>query len=243
MKTVLSFFVFALLLSSCAIHNGTISSSNLPANARYEDVAFGVSQTKKFLGIGGLSQDALVFEAKRELYKNRSLLENESYANFTVDTKSSFFLLFSKKTVTVTADVISYAEKSGGSPFNSNFLNKIGDKQFIVSLFAIGDTVVTADMQKMVIISVVSNDEVKVLYKTKSNKIRTRNISIDRIYSQTRSINGLKVGDSYVFNEDSKLNKEDQVGKIIGLGTSRLIIKKFNGELFFDRYRDSNKKD
>ncbi len=79
MKLVVIFFSVALVLSSCvATHLRTISSTAVDKPVSYVDVAYGVAQTDKYFALGGLSQDALVLEAKRELYRNRPLKPNEA---------------------------------------------------------------------------------------------------------------------------------------------------------------------
>ncbi len=76
--------LLAVLISSCSTHFGSMSTPLLDEDYVYEDIAFGVSQTNHFFGIGGLSKDAVVLEAKRQLFLNRPLSKNESYANFRV---------------------------------------------------------------------------------------------------------------------------------------------------------------
>lgn len=237
MKKFFLIITIGLFITSCAVHSGSMSSSTLPANAQYEDVAVGVSQTSYILGIGGLSQDALVYGAKRNLYECRPLKANESYINFTVDKKDSYFPFYKKSVVTVTADVISYKENPIDNPFAENYLKKIAGNSLSTDLFAVGDTVLNTSMQKMVVLSVESKDVVKVMYKTTKNKIRTRNVTTSSIYSRKGSINNLKVGDPYVFNENNKADSEDQVGIIMGLGINNLMIKKNTGSIYVEKYR------
>ncbi len=71
----------------------------------------GSASTMKVLGLGGLSKQALVAEARENLLKtNPPLAEGEILANITVDFKLSFIIIVSKTTVTVTADVIRFTE-------------------------------------------------------------------------------------------------------------------------------------
>jgi hypothetical protein len=70
--------------------------------------ASGSSSTTKILGIGGLSKDALVADAKRNLLENYPLKENQTLANISVDFKNSYFLIVYLTKVTVTADIVEF---------------------------------------------------------------------------------------------------------------------------------------
>jgi len=101
------------LLTSCAFHNGITTSSASISNKNFTmmKTVHGSASTMKVLGLGGLSKQALVAEARENLLKtNPPLAEGEILANITVDFKLSFIIIVSKTTVTVTADVIRFTE-------------------------------------------------------------------------------------------------------------------------------------
>ena len=69
--------VFVILFSSCTSHYGTMSGgSAVITNNKFASVqfAYGTASAFTFLGIGGNNKDALVLEAKRNLYLNSLLL-------------------------------------------------------------------------------------------------------------------------------------------------------------------------
>lgn len=95
-----------LLLSSCAFHSGMMTS-NLPGSSETEIIgtAKGEAKMTHVLFFGGLERNAIVAEAKRNLYHNYRLKKGEFFGNVSVDFKFVPLLLFNITTVTVTADV------------------------------------------------------------------------------------------------------------------------------------------
>ncbi|MGB0176730.1 MAG: DUF6567 family protein [Owenweeksia sp.] len=126
MKKII-YALFPFFIVSCAFHSGSIGGSGYPTspNSRITSTAYGYANTSHVLGIGGLGSDALVLEAKKNLFNNYSLQKGESFVNFSVDFKRSYFFLFSITKVTVSAEVATYgsseekAEVTNDSPYLS----------------------------------------------------------------------------------------------------------------------------
>ncbi|MEO1054122.1 MAG: DUF6567 family protein [Bacteroidota bacterium] len=116
MKSInLIYLILIATLSSCAVHNGMMSGNTLPTpEARLVDMGVGVASTEKILGIGGLKKQALVLEAKKSLYATHPLQPGQSYANMSVDFKNSFFFLYNRTTVTVSADIMEWSSSKVG---------------------------------------------------------------------------------------------------------------------------------
>ncbi|WP_109832438.1 DUF6567 family protein [Reichenbachiella versicolor] len=102
------------LLSSCSYHLGSVSGgSAVITNDKFKsiDYAFGTSRTTNFLGIGGNSKDALVLEAKRNLFLNSDIQLGQVLGQTTTDFKRTiFFPLFTTK-VLVSAEIIDFTSK------------------------------------------------------------------------------------------------------------------------------------
>ncbi len=111
-KIIFGLFVIAALFSSCATHMGNfISSASLSSpNFKYISLVKGEAETSKFLGFGGMKNEALVAEAKTNMFQNYPLKDNQAYANICVDFKYSFLLLASKTKVTITADIVEFTK-------------------------------------------------------------------------------------------------------------------------------------
>lgn len=60
------------------------------------------------MGIGGLKKDALVFDAKNNLYKKVKLKSGQALTNTSVDFKREFYLVFSRTKVIVTAEIVDF---------------------------------------------------------------------------------------------------------------------------------------
>jgi hypothetical protein len=77
-------------------------------NFRYVKLVKGETEISKILGFGGLSTEALVSDAKINMFQNYPLKDNQAYANISVDFKNSNFLVVTKTKVTITADIIEF---------------------------------------------------------------------------------------------------------------------------------------
>jgi hypothetical protein len=215
-----------LLLSSCASHFGMISSSPLNRNVVYEDIAYGVAQSGRCLGMGGLSQDALVLEAKRELMKNRPLKQDEQYQNFTVDFKRSFWPFFAQTKVTVSADVIKFTEDKNSEPYSENYKAKLSRINISNDLFSVGDSIIYDRTSKAILISFLDEKTVRIEYKTDNDKVRTKKISIDEIFTNCKPYKEYMIGGRFVFTvEKSGYATKETSGRIMALGLKSLIVK------------------
>ena len=109
-KRILSAIAVGLLLSGCAFHNGFLTNSFSITNPDYRIVkyAFGRAHTTTVFGIGGLDKEALVLQAKQNMYNMYVLEKGQAFANFTVDQKMSFYFIVWTNQITVSAEVIDF---------------------------------------------------------------------------------------------------------------------------------------
>lgn len=98
------------LFSSCAFHTGNFHPSASLTNGNYKlvKVASGHAQTYKIFGIGGLSAEAMVFDAKQDLYKHFPLKAGQVLANTTVDFKRGYYPFFTTTKVTLTGEIVEF---------------------------------------------------------------------------------------------------------------------------------------
>ncbi len=239
------FISILVLLSSCAVHTGNISSSSIGRPVIYEDIAIGVVETISFFGIGGSTKDGLALEAKRSLIISRPLKINEEYANFTLDYKRSFLASFTKTKVTMTADVVKFIPDSLKNSiidvYTETYKNKLLDKTTIVRIFTTGDSILY-DLEnginsKGTIISFEPNNKVRILYKTEMNEFRTKKISINKIFTNLKEVKGMKIGDEYIKTFSESSFEESIKGNIIAFGLNYFYIKGFNGYLVKVKYK------
>jgi hypothetical protein len=146
MKIAISILTLSILLSSCAYHIGVINSNPNYSSTNYEltRLAVATASTNKLLGIGGLKKDALVLEAKKNLYAAYPLKKGQSYANMTVDFKNTFIFIYTSTMVTISADIVQIYEDEDLSNEYQPIFNQIREKQKILSGdISLGDTVMT----------------------------------------------------------------------------------------------------
>jgi len=111
MKNLLYLFVIALF-SSCAVHTGTLTGiyTDLGTPYKITGKATGYAKAGYVLGIGGLKKKQLVQDAKEDMYINSPLKMDQIYANVSVNFRNSFFFVYYKTEVYITADIISKKE-------------------------------------------------------------------------------------------------------------------------------------
>ncbi len=99
-------------LSSCAFHSGMIQGSAILQSNNFVYIKRDVSGTAAahyVFGIGGLSKDELVAEAKKNLITQNQIKDNQTLVNITVGWKRTFiYLLVFSNRCTMTADIIEY---------------------------------------------------------------------------------------------------------------------------------------
>ncbi|WP_258105893.1 DUF6567 family protein [Marinoscillum sp. MHG1-6] len=120
-------FPFFVLLSSCSYHIGTIGGGTGTVTSDQFasiDFAYGTAKTTKFLGIGGNKKDALVLEAKRNLYLNYKLRPTQVIGQTTVDFKRTFFFPILTTKVTVSAEIIDFSTDSASSTETNDNRNR-----------------------------------------------------------------------------------------------------------------------
>lgn len=114
LSRLLLLLLFIITINSCAFHSGVMSGSAALSNANFKvvDYAIGTAQTTHVLGIGGIGTEALVLEAKRNLYRNHPLSSGQALGNVSVDFKRSFYFVASTLKVVVSADIIDFNENA-----------------------------------------------------------------------------------------------------------------------------------
>jgi hypothetical protein len=114
-KIILKNLLFASIImsfGSCAFHTGMIENSAVIHSNNFNYVhrnVKGTSVAHYVLGLGGLSKDELVAEAKQDLMLQNKIKDNQTLVNITVGWKRTIiypFLISNR--CTMTADIIEY---------------------------------------------------------------------------------------------------------------------------------------
>ncbi|GIJ93479.1 DUF6567 family protein [Capnocytophaga stomatis] len=118
MKKIVLLGVASLFLASCGFHKGLTRNVNnhttevvlSKKNFKVVERVKGEASDFYVLGFGGMKK-ALIEEARAEMLKKANLLDSSrAIVNETVEVHNSEFVLFSKYTVTVSANVIEFTE-------------------------------------------------------------------------------------------------------------------------------------
>ena len=226
MKRIFLAVILIFLIASCATHQGTINMSAIDKNIIYQRTAIGISQSHRVLGIGGLTRDALIYEAKKELYKNFPIQANEAYMNFILDIKKSHFILYSQTKITITADIVDLTGDSVTQPFSKNYINQLENSDlYKPKFFEIGDSIIFDIDKKGVIISFPRDKYVTIQYITQKGTLQMKNMSVYDIYTCKKNYGKYKIGDIFIY--EIMINKElvSKAWEIVAIGENSLMIK------------------
>lgn len=219
MRNLIYFISVGLFLHSCAYHSGTIGELSTNGPVVYEDLAVGVATSNHFLGLGGITKDALLFDAKRSLMSNRPLHGNEFYGAFTVDVKHSFYLLGYKTKITVMADIMEPKLDTSDVIYSERYLAKINPSLNDLSFFSVGDSIYTAETHRSGIIQAFTIERgtprARIVFTHDRKNTRVKTLSLSRLYVAKNVPNCLyKIGDIV----DDK--------KVIAIGENGIILLK-----------------
>ncbi len=231
LRTTLSFLTI-YLLSSCATHHGFLSSNAVLINNDFKIIGLGIgeSESLKVLGFGGLKKDALVFDAKNDLYKKVELKQGQALTNITVDFKHEFYFIYSKTKVIVTGEIVDF--NSSNDKLSQNYYGlKVRND------FKIGDPVyvkIDGSFKKRVIEKLDLNELQIELLKQDSEILSSLSIKYEDVfrlngvfdYEKTR----YSIGDKIEIEVRSgktpsgKQNSSEFIGKVIGISQRYALL-------------------
>lgn len=239
----ISSLIFSMvLLSSCAFHSGLITGNASLNNPEFSivDFAIGSSETVKVFGIGGLNADAVVLEAKRNLYENYPLQKGQALANVTVDFKREYYLVWSKLKVIISAEIVDFNPSLDKEQQAFSSLHEI-ENSSIHDFFKIGDEILFPSTEGMIGGKVININRktITIRYYGSQNRLRTTKQPDNQVFlSESRPVPvefnvsekvkiPIPVGQDYV--GDTSYEVKDAT--IIGLGTASALVE----------YLDNNK--
>ncbi|MEN0006719.1 MAG: DUF6567 family protein [Bacteroidota bacterium] len=222
-------------LNSCAYHSGLMTGNASLSNAEFSviDFAIGSAETIKVFGFGGLKSDALVLEAKRNLYENYPLDRGQALANVTVDFKREYYLFWSKLKVIVSADIIDFNEvdqQNLKSPSKVLGMEKNSEKEF----FNIGDEILflLSDDYEKGAITDINKKTLTIRYFDAKDRLRTVKQLKTQAYHRTSQpdlmnfdINETVKTPISVVNDRGASSYEYKDVLIIGLGKENALIE------------------
>ncbi len=231
MKKIIYSLLIIVFTSSCAFHQGMMTGSASISNGKFSivDFATGTATTKQIFGIGGLNSDALVLEAKRNLYINHPLKRGQALANLTVDFKREFYFIIFKTRVTITAEVVDFNLAPTDQAFEQ--INKKIIRSMPTNLrnFNIGEIILITlnDNRKDARIIGFKNETVIVQYNSNNNLLKTKKLNLNKIFktkisSKNIELYGYQINQVVQFETDNFIKKE---GKIVGLNNTHAWVE------------------
>ena len=119
-KILSTVFLISILITGCGFHSSLVGNINnnttnvelSKKNFKVIDKISGSSTATYILGFGGLSNKALIENAKAKILENANLTgSSKAIINVTTESHFSFFVPFYfQKTITVSAHVIEFTE-------------------------------------------------------------------------------------------------------------------------------------
>lgn len=172
-----SIILLLVTLSACVtVRHGNVSSSGIDLNEEFQiiDIAQGVSVNFSAFGINEGGKDAMILDARRNLYANYPLKPYQQFANYSVDFKTTYLLFFKQIKVIVSADVIEKSDPYAPLIIDENLANTRRDGEKTIQ---IGDTLLFANALARAIKIHPGNGRVSIAYYDTKGAFRTRVIT------------------------------------------------------------------
>jgi hypothetical protein len=237
MKNIVYLVLSGLLLSSCArTHFGNMSVSSFNQNMVYEEIAYGSASSTRYLGFGGKSKDALLFEARKELIRNRPLSVGEQYANITIDRKKTYGLFYVETKLTLTADVVRFANESDSLIYSAHYQKQIEREKLKPNhyFFSVGDSVIIDPSgQSGIVYGLTEKDRILVAFPTEDEKEKIKKYPFRQVYSRVKSKNDMKAGDRFSY---SNSNLNTKTATAVAFGLKRILAVSEYGSYFLVDY-------
>ncbi|GAL84188.1 hypothetical protein MYP_1416 [Sporocytophaga myxococcoides] len=217
---------FIAFLSSCAFHSGNVSSGSI-VDCPMKTIITGQASTSKFLGLGGLSKNALIVDAKQDLYRKISVKKNLKLTNFSVDFKTTYILFYSSTIATVSADLFDCSGTEDSSP------NADSDNQSMIGGLLPGDSIIYEynGFHKGLVSKHLSKERCAITFQYNNGRLKKQNVSQNVIFKITEHTSnknyfGYDIGEkASVEVLNLKTNtKTVKPCTIIGLNENKLLI-------------------
>ncbi|MCP4521453.1 MAG: hypothetical protein GY827_07145 [Cytophagales bacterium] len=222
MKALIVVVFFTLLFSSCATHFGTMTgnASLKDENFKVIGLAIGTSSNTRVLGIGALKKEALVLQAKQNLYQNYPLEQGQALANVTVDFQRAYYPFFSKQRVTVSTEIIDFRK-------NIKVDTSVLDHSFTDSIFfSLKEEILFKKSSNTFLkgeILNVSRNTTLVRYLDKEQNIQSIRVSTKKVFK----LSGESKNTLFSYNEKVCFLENTNIleGEIIALGENSVVVK------------------
>ncbi|MDR1200817.1 MAG: hypothetical protein LBL58_04175 [Tannerellaceae bacterium] len=121
MKKIYLFFLLTLLFTGCGFHNGLTRNTNVnntevvlsERNFRVVSNVQGTSETFYIFGLGGMSKSAMIADARAQILQQADMIgKSRALVNEIVEEHNLFILIYNRRKITVTAQLIEFTSVS-----------------------------------------------------------------------------------------------------------------------------------
>lgn len=225
------FFSSLIILGSCSTYKGVMLEPKCMGDCSFQSFATGSAHVSYFLGMGGNSSESLLFEAKRNMYQTFPLKKGEFYDNIIIDYKNSYYLVFSKLKITITADIVNRGTYADSEVYTENYKHFLASgKTVTVDHLALSDSVIYLSgtgVKKGILLGFFDGDA-KVLVLNSRENMQEEMVPVKRLFAidneDIEDITGLEANQIIEFISGGK-NKEEIVKEVVGLKPDRVLMK------------------
>jgi hypothetical protein len=239
MKQIGILITLLLFLGSCAFHSGMITpvGTQTSKSQKYVDIAVGYSKASYFMGLGGTGKNALINDAKRNMFLSYKLKPGQSFENISLDIKSTCILLYQKREIIVIADVVE-EDSTMNITYSDHYLNLLSSKKTVSNnLFSLNEEVIYLDKNNVARkgkIVKLSYEDATIFYVNSKANFKIKHTSTKKIFkiSSTEQLEQkfkFKIGQEvvgikpYKNSQGYTLSKKD--GIIVGLNAGFILLK------------------
>lgn len=249
-KQVIIFLALISFMHSCAFHGGNVTNSTVISDPNFTIVglATGSATTTHVFSIGGLDKDAIVLEAKRNMYTRYPLQAGQAYGNVVLDFKTGYYIIFRKMTCTISADIVDFNKipKTVKAPAamqpekKKRTTIKGVNAQIPDTPYSIGEDVIYKEVYKMAKAAKIIDakpSRIKIRYTNNSGNSVESTVSDKYIYKALKDstapfINAFHQVEDSVYFRLANTKNETVRGMIIGLNKLSAVVNyKYKGVL------------
>ncbi len=200
-------------------------------NSELVEIGIGKAKATRIFGIGGLGKEALILEAKKDLYKNYPLRKGQAYANISFDIRNALYLIVTQSKATVSADIISFPDQEGNKSdgYQELFERMRSLEITSVNQILLGDTVMILNgslMEPNRVVGIKKNKQTLVLAPLAQPVPKTMNYPKTGVYLTkdlpTQKQKGIVVGKTLKYRQP---DGQVVIGTIVGLGFEDVLIE------------------
>lgn len=225
-------FLFILSTSCTVVQHGMINptSTHSKGNIHYLDEAITYSQVHYFMGLGGYRTYNMTIEAKHKLYANYTLEVGQTFENFSITQRKTYFTVFVRHELFLHADIVQ-RDTNFHVTLSDTYQKRIEHLRIdSLRYFKINEKVLwlNAEMNLKPVTIIDLNTQTPIVLLNESKKQKIRRIEENLLFTTEPIDTNYVVG-----NEIEYINKfgELAAGKLMGVNQNYAVIENRKSKL------------